>query len=215
MTHRSQRPQDSTDRYARIRSLRSLPLAHLNLSNIHNPRYYDSWVPTPAGHIAAGGVRTSPSASTDCHNVDFPGKCPDQIDFTHNLIGQWANATAGLFEGDFDDSGINAGVLRFDFSHNFYWSDLPMQHLGTAPVFGGSSRVPPYKQLTWAEWRAEHQGSQDAGSATGAKHPFANDNWAVTLNLTLAPNSQARAVGFTPIDTSDVGPRKQQRTERG
>ena len=49
------------------------------------------------------------------------GKCPDQINFTTNLIGQWKNATAGLFEGDFDDTGPDAGVLKFDFSHNFYW----------------------------------------------------------------------------------------------
>lgn len=142
----------------------------------------------------------------NCHSVDYPGKCPDQIDFNRNLIGQWSNVTAGLFEGDFDDSA-DGGVLRFTFKSNFYWSDLASRNLANVSVFGGNSRVPPYEQLTWSEWQDLHEGTQDAGSVLGAKHPFARDDWATTMNVALASDSTAHRIGFQPIDTSDVGPR--------
>eukprot|EP00038_Savillea_parva_P013237 m.7724 g.7724 ORF g.7724 m.7724 type:complete len:775 (+) comp2472_c0_seq1:60-2384(+) len=180
-------------------------------NNIFWGGYIDSWVPTPSGHVAPGGIRTSPSPTQDCHSVDYPGMCPDQIDFNANLIGQWNNATAGLFEGDFDDTKPNNSVLRFNFKSNLYWTDIAGHDLGTVPVFGGNSRVPPYTQLTWSAWRALHGGTQDAGSVLASHHPFANDDWATTYNMAMAPDSPATRIGFKAIDTSDVGPRHSSR----
>ena len=59
------------------------------------------------------------------------------------------------------------------------------------------------RKFTWEQWRAQ---DQDAGSVLlpQGEHPFARDDWAATLNVTLKPNLGDK-IGFRPIDTSTAG----------
>ena len=69
-----------------------------------------------------------------------PKACPDSLRFSQNLIGQWANTSAVIFEGNFNDtSSLAAGQLRFEFERNFYWSELQDVDLAKDAVFGGES----------------------------------------------------------------------------
>lgn len=139
------------------------------------------------------------------------GLCPDQLTFEQNLIGQWDNASAALFEGNFNETSGRPGELRFSFARNFYWSDHFRGGIVNASVFGGmSSRVlagKPSRQLTWTQWRELHGGSQDVGSVLGTSHPFRSDDWAATLNLTWALDTPAKNIGFETIDIANIGPR--------
>jgi hypothetical protein len=156
--------------------------------------------------LIAGGLRTSPQAGL-----------PDRLRFDTNLIGQVDNPRAQLFEGNFNASSQPHEEYRFTFVRNLYWSDLTRGTAGdlaTAAVFGGeSSRVLgkrngswiPARKLTWGQWRAQ---GQDAGSVLlpRGQHPFANDDWATTLNVSLRPGLGA-GIGFRAIDTSTAGVR--------
>eukprot|EP00041_Stephanoeca_diplocostata_P020768 m.471460 g.471460 ORF g.471460 m.471460 type:complete len:352 (-) comp21658_c0_seq25:582-1637(-) len=178
-------------------------------NNIFWGGYYDSWV---AGNVSsAGALRTSPNIYATCGSVDYPTACPDRLSMDHNLIGQINNRSARLFEGNFNESSSRAaGSLRFRFSKNFYWSDVPDMNLSVASVFGGeSARVNRGSdhQLSWEQWRQLQGGTQDAGSVIGTSHPFANHDWATSFNVTLDPNSEAARIGIANIDVSDVGPR--------
>lgn len=175
-------------------------------NNIFWGGYWNSWVSDP--RLGAGALRTSPSKTT-CGSIDFPDACPDQLQFSRNLIGQWANSSARLFDGNFEEStSPSPGAYHFGFSHNFYWSDLLDANLTTASVFGGESprEGPNAKQYTWTEWRMLHDNQQDVGSVIGKSHPFANNDWATTYNVTISAASTASTIGWQHIDTSDVGP---------
>jgi len=96
---------------------------------------------------------------------------------------------------------------------NFYWSDLSNASLNTAAVFGGQAgKGRPGTQLTWAEWRRLHGGSQDAGSLVGSAHPFAAEDWATTLNLELPADSPVWDIGWEAIDTQTAGPQGRRTT---
>ena len=171
--------------------------------------YWDSWAPTPAGSGTGAALRTSPNHyGQPCFSLDYPTACPDRFALERNLVGLWANASALLFEGNFNESSVPvAGALDFRFAKNFYWSDLSGASLGTAAVFGGQAgKGRPGTQLTWTEWRRLHGGSQDAGSLLGAHHPFSTQDWATTLNLELPADSPVWAIGWEAIDTQTAGP---------
>ena len=155
--------------------------------------------------LVAGCLRTSPSKGL-----------PDRLHFAHNLIGQVNNPIAQLFEGNFNASS-QPGEYRFAFASNLYWSDLlqgPTGDLATASVFGGESSRElgkrngswiPARKFTWKQWQAQPEG-QDAGSVLmpRGQHPFANDDWATTLNVSLKQGLGAK-IGFRPIDTLTSG----------
>lgn len=180
----------------------------MNLTYVNNifwGGYYDSW--SDQSTSAAGALRTSPQLSGSCSSSVYPTACPDQFVMERNLIGQWRNSSARLFEGCFDEAAGTDGSLRFRFRSNLYWSDLESADLETAAVFGGKSQRYQGQQLTWTRWQELHNGTQDVGSVLGARHPFARDDWAESLNVTLSTNSDAHKIGFVAIDTSHVGPR--------
>lgn len=107
-------------------------------NNIFWGGYWNSWVNDT--RMAAGALRTSPSKSGSCGSRDYPTTCPDQVTFQTNLIGQWANKSARLFDGDFDETTATVkGAFRFTFATNYYWTDLTSVDLNSAPVFGGQS----------------------------------------------------------------------------
>ena len=118
-----------------------------------------------------------------------------------------------LFEGNFNASSQPA-EYRFLFARNLYWSDLPgaAGDLRTASVFGGESsrvlgkrngtwRLP--RKFTWDQWQAQGQDARSLLLRQG-EHPFARDDWAATLNVTLKPGLGER-IGFQAIDTSTAG----------
>jgi hypothetical protein len=154
--------------------------------------------------LVAGCLRTSPAKGL-----------PDRLLFANNLIGQVDNPRAQLFEGNFNASS-QPGEYLFNFSSNLYWSDLPgpLGDLATARIFGGeSSRVLgkrngtwiPARKLTFQEWQAQDQDSNSVLLPQG-KHPFVNDDWATTLNVTIDAQIGA-TIGFRGIDTSTAGVR--------
>ena len=176
-----------------------------NLTYLNNIFWGGGWSSKVTDtQLVAGCLRTSPQKGL-----------PDRLRFTNNLIGQVNNPVAQLFEGNFNASSQPADY-HFVFGRNLYWSDLPgaAGDLATASVFGGeSSRVLgkrngtwlAARKFTWEQWRAQ---DQDAGSVLlpQGEHPFARDDWAATLNVTLKPNLGDK-IGFRPIDTSTAGVR--------
>lgn len=121
------------------------------------------------------------------------------------------------------------GVWAFNFTNNLYWNPANAS-LPALPVWGGcqvcgaSSALAP-RQLTFAEWQsgcgtdfASYAARAAAGNCSGSgarRGPpqdvgsiFADPLFAdaMNLNFTLLPGSPALALGFEPIDLSDVGP---------
>lgn len=172
-------------------------------NNVFWGGYFDSWVSDPV--VGGAILRTSPS----------PGCGGDRLKFIGNLIGQGNNASTHLFDGNFNASAAKEGLRVFQFRKNYYWSTAAGVTLRTDAVFGGESARVRGKvdgkwrgpdQLTWDKWREIDAGSNDAGSvvASSTEHPFADDNWDSSLNLTVKA-SVADKIGWTQIDTASAG----------
>ena len=181
-------------------------------NNVFWGGYYDSWAPDGQMRGSAA-LQTSPNlGQAGCGDSDFSAACPDQITFVSNLIGHSNNASSHLFDGDWNETTSSSpGAFRFNFSSNYYWSEVPTEDLARDAVFGGKSKRmnggKNASHLTWNAWRSLHGGMQDSNSMLGAI-PFVDESWAYTLNVTIAPDSPLLAkLGWQQIDSSTAGPR--------
>lgn len=95
------------------------------------------------------------------------------------------------------------GLKNMTWGRNVYWS-LPMGNASLADLIFSIS----FEDLQFAAWQAEYRDL----TSTVADPLFVDP---VGLNFTLLPGSPALALGFTPIDTSTVGPRAPFRRAQG
>jgi hypothetical protein len=121
------------------------------------------------------------------------------------------------------------GAWALNFTRNLYWNPANAS-LPALPVWGGCQECgapgAAPRQLTFAEWQsgcgtdfASYKARAAAGncSDSGARRGPPQDVGSVfadplfadpeNLNFTLLPGSPALALGFEPIDLSDLGPR--------
>ncbi len=154
-----------------------------------------------AGQCDNAAVRSS--QHMDCWNQKPPATpdygCNSSFAFQGNIVllgaeaGGNATTTPFVTSTAYNRPTLN-GLTNMSFGRNLYWSDALANPLADL-VFGTQ-----YLPETFAQWVAQFK---DTGAAV-ADPLFAN---AKGLNFTLLPGSPALAMGFTPIDMSDVGPR--------
>eukprot|EP00750_Incisomonas_marina_P016146 INCI19018.1.p1 GENE.INCI19018.1~~INCI19018.1.p1 ORF type:complete len:899 (-),score=132.49 INCI19018.1:451-2967(-) len=158
-------------------------------------------------------LRTSPQDS-NCESAQWPGKCPNLLNFSRNVFLQGSNTSTVLFEGDFSVS--EEAVHNYTFTANAYSSDV---HDLTAafPAFGGKSarmchgcdlhNTSQTEKVSFSVWQANGQDTQGVAVGKG-ETVFADPNWASSFNLTLNPDSPVaknQAHGFVPFDASNAG----------
>jgi hypothetical protein len=96
---------------------------------------------------------------------------------------------------------ITTAMSNMTVDDNLYWHTAYPDPASTLRF------APTQDPTTWAQWQ---QNSKD-GHGLIADPLFAD---AEAFNFTLLPNSPALALGFVPIDTSDVGPRPMRAARR-
>ncbi len=156
---------------------------------------------TVAGQCDNAAVRSS--QHMDCWNPKPPATpdygCNSSFAFQGNIVllgaeaGGDATTTPFVTFTAYNRPTLN-GLTNMSFGRNLYWSDALANPLADL-VFGTQ-----YLPETFAQWVAQFK---DTGAAV-ADPLFAD---AKGLNFTLLPGSPALAMGFMPIDMSDVGPR--------
>lgn len=154
-----------------------------------------------AGQCDDAAVRSS--QHMDCWNPKPPATpdygCRSSFAFEGNIVllgaAAGGNATKTPYQTftAYNRPTLN-GLTNMTFGRNLYWSDALASPLDDL-VFGTN-----YLPETFAQWVAFFK-----DTAAAVADPLFAD--AKGFNFTLLPGSPALAMGFQPIDMSDVGPR--------